>query len=222
MARVPKAVVISMLFGVGILFAFGFLWLSRPLPVVGLPALSDEDELSITDDPQVSKFDRYRWAKEVLELHFEVLEQHFKELPMGSDSFPYLESYRMVLLPSFDAPIMVRASRTADGFELTTKLLKGKGGFKIGKLSSNETRPMTEAEWQRLTKLLDHPSFWSMPTIAPTELPTVDGASWLVESRRRDVYHDVLRNSPKPKFLEACRYFLQLAGREEDYQGYWE
>lgn len=212
MAQFLKAAVISTFVGVVMILLIGFWWFYRPLPQVEPPQLVVSDEFSMPDDPKLKS----DWDA----LYNEALER-FKEIPMRSASFPDHESYRLLLMPTFHSPILIRASRTANGLELTTKLLDGKGGYEIGKLVSNEKRPMTEAEWQHLTELLNRASFWSMPTIDRADDPMPDGASWFIQSRRDDIFHDVIRITPNARLLEACKYFLQLAGREMDYEGYW-
>ena len=204
MARISTIAAVSTLVGVVTLLAFGTWWISRPVPHVAPPQFIS-DVLPLGEEEELRN-------KEVLAA--------FEETSMRSDSFANKESYRMILLPTFHHPILVRASATDKGLKLTTKLLDGKGGYDIGKLFITEERPMTEAEWLHLLELLESSSYWSIRT--RTDDPVNDGAAWLLEGRRAEMAHQVFRITPKPKLLETFRYFLQLAGRETDYKGYWQ
>jgi len=139
---------------------------------------------------------------------------------MRSSRFDRSECYRLILMPSFDHPILVQASRTEEGLDLTTKFLDGKGGYEMGKLSKGRQRELTELEWQRLLGLLDDLHYWSIPTMDPEDEPVNDGALWMIQAKREDLIHDVYRITPKGKFLEICKYFLKLADSEQDYKGY--
>jgi hypothetical protein len=206
MEQFRKAAMISTFVGVAMASVIGFWWFNSPLPAIEPPKLLISDGASLLDDSEA------RWNKDILD--------RFEESSLRSSSFSDRETYRLILLPTFDAPILVSASRTSDGYELTTKLLDGKGGYEMGRLASNIRRPLTESEWQRLMELIDDSSFWFIPRIDRTDDIVNDGAVWMMEGRREADLHNITRITPKAEFLEACRYFLQLAGRESDYNGY--
>lgn len=208
MAQSRKAAMISTFVGVAMALVIGFWWFNSPLPTIEPPKILMSNDVSNLDESEA------RWNKDILD--------RFEESSLRSSSFGDRESYRLILLPTFDAPILVSASRTPKGFELTTKLLDGQGGYEMGRLASHIRRPLTESEWQRLMELIDESSFWFIPRIDRTDDIVNDGAVWMMEGRREADLHNVTRITPKAKFLEACRYFLQLADRESDYTGYWQ
>jgi hypothetical protein len=123
-------------------------------------------------------------------------------------------------MPTFDHPILVQAYRTESGFQLRTKLLDGKGGYEIGKLLTTRQRSISDEEWQRLVDLLNVIHYWSTPTMDPSDEPVADGAVWMIQAKRDGLSHDVLRITPKGRFLDTCRFFLQLADSEQDYTSY--
>jgi len=198
MVRFATYLAISALIVVVLAFAIGSWWTRSPIPTIDPP-----QEL-VSDDPSTLDDDEALWNKEILD--------RFEEPSLRSNVFADHEVYRLILIPAFHAPILVRASRRGDKFELTTKVLDG--------LASNTQRAMTEAEWQRLLLHLDETSFWSMTTIDQREDIPNDRVIWLLEGRRESIVHGVRRLMPKPKLLELSKYFLQLAGKEADYTGY--
>jgi hypothetical protein len=182
-------------------------WILIPLPQVNPPELNVSDE--IPDGPR-SEFDS--WNRSIL--------TRFDEMPMRSIRFDRSECYRLILMPSFDHPILVQASRTEEGFDLMTKFLDGEGGYEMGKLSTSRHRALTEPEWQRLQRLLDDLHYWSIPTVDPMDEPANDGGTWMLQAKREGLIHDVYRMNPHGKFREIYKYFLQLADSEQVYKDY--
>ena len=183
------------------------IWILSPLPEVNPPDLYVSDEI-----PDGSKSEWDSWNRGIL--------TRFGELPMRSARFDQSECYRLILMPSFHHPILVQAARTQNGFDLMTKFLDGAGGYEIGKLSNSRHRVMTEPEWQHLLDLFDELHYWSVPTVDLRDEPVNDGAIWMLQAKREGLIHDVYRITPKGRFLETYKYFLQLADSEQDYLGY--
>jgi hypothetical protein len=131
------------------------------------------------------------------------------------------ESYRLILLPTFDHPASIRVTKEGEKLEVVLKLLDGKGGYGWGTLSLEEKRNISTDEWQKLTGVVEKAEFWSSPFVDPTEPLVNDGASWHVEGSKGNVYHRTTRVWPRDEQLELCKFFLKLAGRESEYEGYW-
>jgi hypothetical protein len=202
-------------FLIGISFT-AFWLLNRELPEVPIPETQKLSNENFVTDTQISKQQKTFWEN--------VLLPRFKELPLMAYSGSTDEVYRFMLLPTFDAPVVVRIWRTKDEYFLTTKKTNGQGGFgmkKFGKLSYEKTRPLTEAEWNNFIKLLNEVMFWNMPYIDVNELTPEDGASWTLEGFDKKTFHTVDRILPKKEFETLCVYLLQLSGLEADYKGYY-
>lgn len=151
--------------------------------------------------------------------------KRFNEAPLTSDSFSEGIIYRLILLPTFDEPILVQVRVDAAGPYIKTKILNGVGGYgieKFGVLAFNEERQLTRAEWDKLTETVRHSGFWGDPGIDRTDEPVNDGASWSLYGRDFGAFHRIHRITPKPKSLTLFRYILRLAGHEDDYRGYWQ
>lgn len=176
------------------------------------PFICNNTPVSLGKKPTDSE--KIEWNKEIL--------GRFKEETIETLSSE--ESYRLILLPTFDAPIVVRAWRSGENRFLVTKKLSGKGGFgvnKLGKLTYENTRPLTEDEWRKLVALIERSSFWCLPS-RENEDPINDGAVWVLEAKIEGKYHNVDRILPNKELLESFINMLKLSGFEKDYEGYWK
>ena len=73
------------------------------------------------------------------------------------------------------------------------------------------TVALAEADWQKLQHAITVAQFWSLDSAY--ELPMgFDGANWLIEGRRRDVYNAVHRWSPHGAIHELGKLLFGLAG----------
>jgi len=125
------------------------------------------------------------------------------------------EAYRFLFIPSFDRAASILISRQANQKVMVVKQLSSEGVPQNGAtaLKVNVTRPLTDGEWDHFQELLAKTSFWSMKP--EDDRAGLDGATLLVEGRRPNEYHAVVRWSPEDQdFLNACDYFLEL-GRLE-------
>jgi hypothetical protein len=120
------------------------------------------------------------------------------------------ESYRFLWLRSFHHPVAVRVWRSDGGLFLNVKQLSGAGGYEPGRLITNQTRQLTNAEWDDFVGLLDHSCYWQLP--AEIDEMGNDGAQWILEGAREGRYHVVDRWTPRiGDFREACLYLLKLS-----------
>ena len=208
----PKIIIVASVAAVVLLGVV--VWRSIPdIPVVDAPHAAeptgeffDAEVYEYLDDSE----------KEIL--------KRFREAPLNDDSFSEGITYRLILLPTFNKPILVEARLDAAGPYIKTKILSGVGGYgieKLGVLSINEERQLTRAEWDQLTETVRHSGFWGDPGIDRTDEPVNDGASWSLYGRDFGAFHRIHRITPKPKSLALFRYLLRLAEHEDDYRGYW-
>ncbi len=194
-----------------------FWLLNRKLPDVPIPEGQKLRDSNFISNSQISNPQKKFWEN--------VLLPRFKELPLIKYSDSADETYRFILLPTFDAPIAVRVWRSGNEFFLTTKKTNGQGGFgmdEFGKLSYEKTRPLTEDEWKTFILLLDQSMFWDMPFEDTNDLAVEDGASWIMEGLSNKSYHVVERITPNKEFGENCIYLLELSGFETEYKGYYD
>ena len=120
------------------------------------------------------------------------------------------ESYCFLWLRSFHHPMAVRVWRSDDGQFLNVKQLSGAGGYEPGRLITNQTRQLTNAEWDGFVSLLDRSCYWQLP--AENDEMGNDGAQWILEGSREGRYHVVDHWTPRSgDFRETCLYLLKLA-----------
>lgn len=192
------------------------IWMLYQKPVnVPIPKSEELWAAESVYDSQIPKARKQFWEKEIL--------KRFKEVPLEKTVDSANETYRMVLLPTFDAPIMVKIWRDGDSYFLMTKKTDGMGGFgldKFGKLSFEKTRTLTVNEWNDFIKLIDESMFWQMPPYIE-EMIVADGALWVIEGQMKNRHQEVRRILPTEEFQASCTYLLRLSGFASDYDGYW-
>lgn len=170
---------------------------------VQLPDSRTTRNSNFTFDSQISDRQKENWRKEVL--------TKFREKPLedfaSSDAD---ESYRLVLIPTFDTPIVIRVWKSKDRHFLVVKRLKGEGGYEWGKLASENTKTLSQEEWNTFILLLNNADFWGMP--AKEDDPVVgDGTFWAMEGARNKIYHGVHRIFPDKDFRESCEFLIKLS-----------
>jgi hypothetical protein len=145
-----------------------------------------------------------------------------QEAPLSFIKDKNIETYRFLWLRSFHPPVSIRFYRANNQSYMVVKQLSGVGVPENGEanfpktLTVNETRPVTEAEWQRFQELLKKSGFWSIPTEDGKPIG-LDGAGWLFEGVKSGQYHVVDRQSPEQgDFREACVYLLRISGVKID------
>ncbi len=202
-------------FAIGLSFT-SFLLLNQKLPDVPIPESQKLRNSNFIAHSQISKAQQKYWE--------EVLLSRFNESPLLVLADSSDELYRFMLIPTFDAPVVVRIWRSKNEYFLTTKKTNGEGGFgmkKFGKLSYEKTRPLTEEEWNRFFNLLNEAMFWDIPYSDKSDDPVRDGASWIIEGYSNKNYHIIDRITPSKELTKACVYLLNLSGLEANYKGYY-
>lgn len=185
--------------------------------IEGLEWITSNCSMGFLEELQISEEDKRFWNQQIL--------KRFDERPL-EELFPEskMESYRFVLLPTFDQPVAVRVDKSNDGYFLIVKQLSGEGGFgikKFGRLAANKKRKLTAEEWQNFQNLFEKSGFWDMSPLE-NEDPVNDGATWIMEANSNGIYTEVHRITPDKDFQKSCIYLLKLAGLEKQYNGYWE
>ena len=135
----------------------------------------------------------------------------FKELPLGALPACIDESYRLIWFPTFHAPVVVRVWRSGDKYFVNSKKLSGMGGYEIGDLEIEQTRPLSENEWVEFMYVVNQASYWELPSTTSESIPN-DGAVWIVEGLRNGHYHWVSRVTPLDQYAVLCKYLIGLPG----------
>lgn len=188
-------------------------WRSIPeIPSIDLPQkLEPEEEFTTVESGEYDDTEKG------------VLSQ-FAEQPLTNGTYSEGVTYRLILLPAFERPILVHARLDAAGPYLKTKIINSVEGHRINKLgvfSVNEERQLSKDEWERISTLVENASFWSAPSIDRNDEPMPDGAYWSLYGNNFGVFHRIHRMTPRRKSQILFRYLLQLSEHEQDYSGYW-
>ena len=202
-------VVLAFSLGVGAVLVWMFY---LKIPDVTVPETNIGCNYVDTSKCNISENDKKIWEEKIL--------SKFKEKSLVNDRSE--ESYRLVLLPTFDAPIAIRIYQFQNQKILVIKKLSGEGGFgleKFGKLSYEKTKTLTDEEWNNAINLLEQMSFWNISPLSD-EIPVTDGATWVLEGKNKELSHQIERITPVDKFKAVCSYFLKLSESEKDYKEY--
>jgi hypothetical protein len=118
------------------------------------------------------------------------------------------EAYRFIWHSSFDGDAMVHIACKGQAIALrwnySTLLRRSDGQQTCG------TRVLSATDWGRLHRTLDTAKFWSLA--AREDSYGLDGADWLIEGRRKDIYHAVHRWCPCGEIHDLGRLFFAMAG----------
>jgi hypothetical protein len=144
----------------------------------------------------------------------------FKELPLEALPSCVHESYRLVWVPSFHSPVVVRVWHSGNKYFVVSKQLSGRGGYKVGDLKIEQTRPLSEDEWREFMNVVSRASYWELPSTVNEDIPN-DGAVWIVEGIKNRKYHWVRRVTPLDQYAVLSKYMIKLSGLETHHELYF-
>ena len=99
----------------------------------------------------------------------------------------------------------------SSGIEASAASNQSRDDWRNGGVKDTNARALTVAEWRDLLTLLNHDSFWNLPSTIDEVMPN-DGAAWLVDGVRAKEYHWVRRRVPNEQFAEIAKHFIRLSG----------
>jgi hypothetical protein len=206
MKRITLRLAIAIItFFVGV--AAAGLWTMKHYPG-DKPALTETD--CIPNYSSVSSLaNKDDWSAVLDRFH----EMPFEDLPDCVD-----ESYRLIWIPTFHAPISARIWRSGEKQFLATKQLDGRGGYGMGQLTFQNIRSLSDDEWNEFMRLLRQAGYWDLPS-HDDRLPE-DGAAWIIEGVWNGRHHLVTRRAPSSEFREACTYLVKLSGLNTEIEKY--
>jgi hypothetical protein len=132
------------------------------------------------------------------------------------------EVYRLLVLPSFRPPFVVRLTFTPDGTgELVTKLGRTDG---CGQPSvKSNTREVPHREIDLFVQKLRDANYWSIPSQEvvdpdPRKRSVVmDGTDWVLEGAKGGKYHLVARSSLDPReFADLLDMLMRTIGKLDE------
>ena len=119
------------------------------------------------------------------------------------------EAYRFVWTRHLHNPVAVRVTRAGDDVAVVS-------------VEADARDPATKRRhefvatgdvWTALVAHLQSADFWKLAGDPEEDERGLDGADWVIEGRRGDVYHSVIRWEPKPgPFRRACEDLIKVSG----------
>ena len=120
--------------------------------------------------------------------------------------------YRLLFLPTFDRPAVVRLTEAEGGWRAVCKRSDGRGGYGPGPLLSAAERDLSPAEGKKFGRLLTEAAFWEMPSSETSA--GLDGSQAVLEGVREGCYHVVDRWSPHgTPYAKLVEFLLKLHQR---------
>lgn len=198
----------ALTFGIGVT---AFLFFREPLPVIDFPKFpsgcADETDAEILNPKKID----WKWG----------FFPSFQESPLENQIYEADEAYRLLWIPTFDEPTVIRVWRSGEKYYITTKRLhRNQENLEVGKLTVNQTRSLTAEEWNNFTDLVNHGCFWKAPS-SIQEIVINDGAWWLFEGSSNEEYHFVERTFPSEYMKEIYRYLFKLSKMDIKFEEYF-
>lgn len=102
--------------------------------------------------------------------------------------------YRLMILPTWGSPVVVRVQKTNNLYTLFARRFDGQGGYDPGKLAEQKEVHLTQNDSAALDQLIANVNFFHMRT-DDHELGK-DGDEWILEGVSSGAYHVVERWCP--------------------------
>jgi hypothetical protein len=119
------------------------------------------------------------------------------------------ETYRFVLTRHLHNPVAVRVSRA--GAEVA--LVSVQADARDPSVSRRHEFTVGPEVWTSLQRHLEAADFWNLAGDPEDNERGLDGADWILEGRRANIYHSVIRWQPKlGPFRDACEVLINASG----------
>ena len=118
------------------------------------------------------------------------------------------ETYRFLWRSSFNGAAFVHIACCGSTVELRSRVL---GRSRLYQKEPAITATLSSDDWEKLQRALTISNFWSLDA-TDDERFGLDGAQWLIEGRRGNVYHSMDRWCPRGAIYDLGRLFFALAG----------
>jgi hypothetical protein len=120
-----------------------------------------------------------------------------------------VEAYRFIWRSPFHGDALVRVARSKTNIDLEW-VCRGRNG------QGRFWKSIEHDDWTRLETALLAADFWAVDPEEKSDVVRLNGARWVIEGRRREVYRVVRRDSPHGPIHDVGRAFLDIAGAPID------
>jgi hypothetical protein len=130
--------------------------------------------------------------------------------------------YRIMILPTWGNPIVVRVQRHGELYTLSARRLDGQGGYDPGKLVEAKNIELGADDSKTLAALIQNLNFFQLST--EDDVMGADGDQWIIEGVSQGKYHVAVRwcaDSYEPEkrkltaFLALCRFLFNKSALSE-------
>jgi len=123
-----------------------------------------------------------------------------------------VETYRLLLVPSFRHRLAVRLELQPNGTGLLTAKMTTGADWNPGHVLRMERISISTEQIEGFRTLLTNARFWSLPT-EDRGITGFDGTEWVMEGRRHGTHKVVDRWSGfiDEKYLQLCQYLIELS-----------
>ena len=101
------------------------------------------------------------------------------------------EAYRILCIPTYDHPYLLRLTRDADHIAAVYKEVERLDIYSLGRIKRTRSVALTPQHWDDLEHLLERYHFWTVPLHG--ESSGKDGEDWLMEGVRGPRYRAFTR-----------------------------
>lgn len=132
-----------------------------------------------------------------------------REKPLSTPAAYQADVFRLIYIPTFSNPAVVRLERSGGGWRGVFKRCEGQGGYEVGELAVVAESDLSPEEVRQVDYLLEKVAFWEMPTRDGNK--GFDGDQNVLEGIQSGKYHAVARWSPRDTpYAEFVGYLLGL------------
>jgi hypothetical protein len=119
------------------------------------------------------------------------------------------ETYRFVWMRHQRNPVAVRVTRA--GADIAVVAVQA--DLRDPSARRRHEFVVSQDVWKALLAHLEAADFWNMAGDPGEDERGLDGADWVIEGRRANIYHSVVRWEPKAgPFREACEDLIKVSG----------
>ena len=145
--------------------------------------------------------------------------------------------YRLLWLRSFDQPVCFTMKENKGDYFLNTKVLDVQPAFyptnksdgkppnkqlevldtaqkdsRFAVITFDKINKLTTGQWNEIEKFLSQLHFWKGPNEDPNDKGSTDGANWIIEGRKNQKYHFIVRRNDHGELNSFGKYLIKLSG----------
>jgi hypothetical protein len=127
------------------------------------------------------------------------------------------EGYRLTSLYSTGRPTFISVQRTGRAATVSWMQLGAPSWAVSTRVLSEGSRPITDVQWRRVAETISKIGFWHMRRLESTEEWAGPSTGWVLEGRKKHLYHVVRRGEPRAgSIAEVATNLLRLANVPEE------